>query len=220
MAEKEKRNPLGPTGETVRANLKRLRVNVRNLGYTQLSRKLDEVGRPIPDLGLRRIESGDRRVDADDLVALALALGVSPLALLLPTEASSLVPEGDRYPVGRIWEWAKGQRPLSGDVLTFKRDSNPLDWDRWEAEAASRGLDEDEAAQVAAYRLRMDARKQRLDTEAGFGDAGSDRERVLIEFTQDTDMHLRGDRLRVDPGSAVSFVDQQRVAKRVSDGDD
>ena len=42
-----------------------------NLGYAQLSRKLKEAGRAIPELGLRRIEDGDRRVDVDDLAALA-----------------------------------------------------------------------------------------------------------------------------------------------------
>lgn len=33
---------------------------------------------------MRRIESHERRVDADDLVALAVALSVSPLTLLMP----------------------------------------------------------------------------------------------------------------------------------------
>jgi transcriptional regulator with XRE-family HTH domain len=79
----EKRNPLGPTGETVRANVRRLR-EAQNLGYTKLARILNEIGRDIPELGLRRIESGDRRVDVDDLLALAVALGVSPISLLLP----------------------------------------------------------------------------------------------------------------------------------------
>jgi transcriptional regulator with XRE-family HTH domain len=51
---------------------------------TGLARILDEIGRPIPELGLRRIESGDRRVDADDLTALAVALDVSPITLLMP----------------------------------------------------------------------------------------------------------------------------------------
>lgn len=68
--------------------------------YAELSRKLAEMGREIPPLGLRRIETGERRVDVDDLVALALALDLSPLALLLPTDTSSLVP------FGRSWDGA------------------------------------------------------------------------------------------------------------------
>ncbi|SER81629.1 hypothetical protein SAMN04488583_6369 [Mycobacterium sp. 88mf] len=79
----EKRNPLGATGETVRANVKRLR-DAQNLGYAELSRRLKAAGRAVPELGLRRIEEGARRVDTDDLMALAEAFGVSPLALLMP----------------------------------------------------------------------------------------------------------------------------------------
>ena len=68
----EKRNPLGPTGETLQANVIALRER-QNLTYAQLSRKLKAAGRAIPELGLRRIEGGDRRVDVDDLMALAAA---------------------------------------------------------------------------------------------------------------------------------------------------
>lgn len=83
----KKRNPLGPTGETVRTNVRRLR-DLQNFGYADLERKLEDLGRVIPALGLRRIEAGERRVDADDLAALALALGVSPITLLMPPTAS------------------------------------------------------------------------------------------------------------------------------------
>ncbi|MFC9874340.1 helix-turn-helix domain-containing protein [Nocardia salmonicida] len=79
----EKKNPLGPTGETVRANIARHRAGL-NLGYAELSRQLEALGRPIPVLGLSRIEKGERRVDADDLMALAVVLDVPPADLLLP----------------------------------------------------------------------------------------------------------------------------------------
>lgn len=82
----ERRNPLGPTGETVRANVIALRER-KNLTYAQLSRKLKAAGRAIPELGLRRIEDGNRRVDVDDLMALAEALEVWPIALLMPATA-------------------------------------------------------------------------------------------------------------------------------------
>lgn len=70
MAGKEIR--LGPAGEQVRANVKRLRGH---MSYAELSRELERVGRPIPPLGLKRIEEGERRVDVDDLVALAEVFG-------------------------------------------------------------------------------------------------------------------------------------------------
>jgi transcriptional regulator with XRE-family HTH domain len=74
---------MGPTGETVRANIIRLRAD-RRMGYTELSERLKDIDKRIPPLGLRRIEAGERRVDVDDLFALAVALGVSPTTLLLP----------------------------------------------------------------------------------------------------------------------------------------
>lgn len=37
----------------------------------------------------------------------------------------------------------------------------------------------------------------------------------LIEFTADTDKRRAGDRLRVDPRSAVGFCDTLKVARRV-----
>ena len=74
----------------------------RNLGYAELSRRLAELGREIPSLGLRRIEAGERRVDVDDLVALALALDVAPVALLFPSrrtrEIASWCPMAIRCP--------------------------------------------------------------------------------------------------------------------------
>ena len=69
---------LGPTGETVRENVARYRKTA-GLSFAELSRNLEAVGRPLAPLGLRRIEAGERRVDVDDLMALAVVLGVHPL---------------------------------------------------------------------------------------------------------------------------------------------
>lgn len=109
----EKKNPLGPVGEQVRANVERLR-EARGLTKKELADRTQELGRPVPPLGVSRIEAGARRVDADDLVALADALNVSPLDLLLPPaaggESFNLTSE---HAVTRrtAWEWALGQRP-------------------------------------------------------------------------------------------------------------
>jgi transcriptional regulator with XRE-family HTH domain len=74
----------GLTAKTVAANVKRLRTN-QNLNYTQLSERLQEVADwSINAVGIRRIESGERRVTPDDLMALARALGVWPITLLMP----------------------------------------------------------------------------------------------------------------------------------------
>lgn len=120
---------LGPVGKHAAANVKALREK-RRLTYADLSRILDDLGRPIPPLGLRRIEAGGRRIDLDDLAALALALEVSPLAILLPSEASALIPDGEEYSHERLWDWGIGKWPLQGDEVTFVRDSHPRRWAR------------------------------------------------------------------------------------------
>lgn len=115
MAESDqrKKNPLGPTGETVAANIRRLRTK-HGLAFTELSARLTDLGRPIPPLGLRKIESLDRRVDADDLIALAIALGTNPNALLLPPSGSHVLTltAAGMHPAWAVWKWARGEAPL------------------------------------------------------------------------------------------------------------
>lgn len=102
-------------------NVSRLRGN---LTFAELSRKLEDLGRPIPPLGLRRIESGERRVDADDLIALAIALDVSPITLLMPQfkgewETDSIhLSENVRSTPQRTWEWFTATYPLQRDFST------------------------------------------------------------------------------------------------------
>ena len=109
------RVPLGPVGRYVIENLQELR-ELRRLSYRELSDKLEALGRPIPTLGLSRIEKGNRRVDADDLVALALALDVNPSALLLPRTGRGddeiELTAGRRASARDAWDWADGDSPL------------------------------------------------------------------------------------------------------------
>jgi transcriptional regulator with XRE-family HTH domain len=116
----DRKNPLGATGEAVRRNVKAHRERL-NLGFADLSRKLEAVGRTIPVLGLSRIEKGDRRVDADDLTALAAALSVSPITLLMPDTVDpdtrlTNPPTGvTGESTGReVWQWLTTQNPLPG----------------------------------------------------------------------------------------------------------
>ncbi|MDE3725342.1 helix-turn-helix transcriptional regulator [Nocardiopsis sp. N85] len=110
------KNPLGPIGDTVRHNVKRIR-EARSLTYAELSRRLTAVGREIPTLGLSRIEEGKRRVDTDDLVALAMVFDVSPVTLLLPPAPPqstggrvTVLPERST-PWRTAWRWAHGEHP-------------------------------------------------------------------------------------------------------------
>lgn len=138
-----KKSDLGPVGVNVTNTVRHFRED-RRLGYAELSRKLAEIGRDIPPLGLRRIESGERKVDVDDLVALAFVFDISPLALLLPTEASSLTPQGETYSLEQIWSWGEGLHPLPPDTdragpdlvrdvrfLTESRPHMKVDWERF-----------------------------------------------------------------------------------------
>lgn len=138
----EKKNPLGPTGQQVRANIRRFREQ-RKLSYRELSDRLAEAGRPIPTLGLSRIENGERRVDADDLVALAIALKVNPSALLFPSDVVGRssgdveITGAGVVPGWTAWGWADGWAPLADPesddyrqlLIDFLTNVRPEGWD-------------------------------------------------------------------------------------------
>ncbi|OYN78891.1 helix-turn-helix domain-containing protein [Mycolicibacterium sphagni] len=108
---------VGTTAQTVAANVNRLRV-AQNMNYSQLSERLKAATDwSINAVGIRRIESGERRVTPDDLVALAIALKVSPAKLLMPpaTERSESVEvTGVNQPVQaeELWAWLTSDQPL------------------------------------------------------------------------------------------------------------
>lgn len=124
---------LGPTGDAVRRQIEKLRLS-QNLTYAELSRRLSEFGRPLNTLALRRIEAGARRVDVDDLVALALALQVNPNALLMETDLAaadtderSRVTNNVEHYADVHWSWLYGIWPLHGEEsqLVFQRRVMP-----------------------------------------------------------------------------------------------
>lgn len=77
-----KKLDVGIDGARLAANIKAIR-QFKGLKYTQLSELMSDAGRPIPTLGLRRIEALERRVDAQDLVAFSNTLGFPVEQLLL-----------------------------------------------------------------------------------------------------------------------------------------
>lgn len=78
----------GPYGRNLIANVERLR-RPRGLSYRKLAAAMEEAGRPLPAIGISRMMAGERRVDVDELVALAAVLRVTPDHLLLPPEAAA-----------------------------------------------------------------------------------------------------------------------------------
>jgi transcriptional regulator with XRE-family HTH domain len=79
---------LGPTGRQVAANVRRLRTE-RKMSIATLADRLREANRPIPAIGLTRIETGERRIDVDDLIALANVLDVPLHEMLLGRDGTT-----------------------------------------------------------------------------------------------------------------------------------
>jgi len=73
---------VGDIGRNVAANLRQTRADI-GVSVRALSERLKELGQPILPSGVTKIEQGMRRVDVDELVAIALALRVSPTTLLI-----------------------------------------------------------------------------------------------------------------------------------------
>ena len=116
-ADEQRHRPgaLGPTGRFVASNLAKIRT-AQGVSTTDLSRRLKAAGRPITATGITKIEKEGRRVDVDDLVALAIALGVNTNALLFPDIADESPAEvtGSERPTTayEVWQWADGREPL------------------------------------------------------------------------------------------------------------
>lgn len=120
----------GATAATVGQNLQTFR-KAQGLTYADVSRRLESIGRKgISALAVRRMEGAERkegvdgkkdaerRVDVDDLVALALVLNVNPNALLFPNYVGKVdvshevtgVEEGTSG--DDVWDWADGWAAL------------------------------------------------------------------------------------------------------------
>jgi len=137
---------LGPTGARVGRRLNELRRG-RGLTLGELADKLKELGRPILLSALSKIEKGQRRVDVDDLVALALALDVSPNMILLPEEARlnievQLTPS-HAQDAASAWRWASRDQPpqLTDLAVDFfisyvAADRAWAEWIAWHLEMA------------------------------------------------------------------------------------
>ncbi|MFJ8006052.1 helix-turn-helix domain-containing protein [Streptomyces fagopyri] len=107
---------MGPTARTVAGNLRRVREG-RGLSLRVLSVLVKGTGHSLSADAINKIENGIRRADSDDLVALALALNVSPLSLLLPPTAGDepvQLTGGTTVPSHSAWNWAEGRQAIPG----------------------------------------------------------------------------------------------------------
>jgi transcriptional regulator with XRE-family HTH domain len=133
----------------VAENLLELR-KARGQSTLKLSATMEELGQPVPASGITRIEKGDRRVDVDDLIAFALALNVSPNALLLPAkwdyEQVDLTPNVS-ISSRTAWLWAEGRAPANDYgvsptelVVTPEEDEDEQDSEYWAQREAYEAL--------------------------------------------------------------------------------
>jgi hypothetical protein len=145
---------IGATSRAVAANVMRLR-KAQNMSFTDVSEQLANLGWSINAVGIRRIENRERRVTPDDLTALAVVFGVSPITLLMPkspaTPSDLVEVTGWRKPVGagHVWRWLTAQAPFVKDFQSFMSFVD-RSWPSWEQERwleKNRAVaDEDESA--------------------------------------------------------------------------
>lgn len=116
-----KSHTAGPTGRRVADQIAELRQQA-GLSRAQLTAKLESAGRPLSGVVIQRIERGDRPVDVDDLIALALALEVDPVRLMfgLGADEIDITPTWRADPTtARLW--AQGGDYLGGDTDQARR---------------------------------------------------------------------------------------------------
>ena len=107
--DRQRGNDIAATGRTVGANVGRIRRS-RGLSLQVLSEQLATAGRKISVSGLSKVENGTRKVDVDDLMAIAVCLDTPPSTLLLPLGAPDDIVEvtGLRASLALLWEWMNG----------------------------------------------------------------------------------------------------------------
>lgn len=123
VAELRRHSEIGPVGQRVGENLRALR-DAQGMKTAGLAAAVTELGVPMTASTVTKIEIQSRRVNVDELVALALALDVSPVTLLLPRQAPDTDPSDpqservgitDRVsvPWETAWRWMHGEWPYS-----------------------------------------------------------------------------------------------------------
>jgi transcriptional regulator with XRE-family HTH domain len=77
-------------GEVFAGEVKRVRT-VRGWSQQRLADEMARLGVPIDRSAIAKVERSARQVNLDEMVAFAIALGVSPLGLVVPHEAGAQV---------------------------------------------------------------------------------------------------------------------------------
>lgn len=105
------------TSEQVADNLRRIRQK-SGVDLRTLDKRLEKLGHRISSSGLSKIENGERKVAVDELIALAVALGVTPLHLLRPVSASDRPTAVSKdYAQEEVEVWLSGKTELTNTAL-------------------------------------------------------------------------------------------------------
>ena len=102
-------------GEVFRDRLRTVRERKRWKQF-QLAERVTEMGAPMHQTAIAKIENGERKVTLDDAMRLAAALDVSPLSLILPLgdeDAMSLAPRAEPMPAKLVRAWIDGTLPVT-----------------------------------------------------------------------------------------------------------
>ncbi len=107
-------------GETFRHRLREAR-EARPMSQRGLAARLTELGLPMSQAAVTRIERGDRKCSLDEAVAIAAALDVAPMHLFLPIDGDDPVQLAPALevdaPLARAW--ARGEQPLRPEDARF-----------------------------------------------------------------------------------------------------
>lgn len=122
-----------PIGERVAGNIARIRQS-KGMSQSDLVAKLQEHGLSYAVSAISKIEKGQRKLDPDDLVGIAVALGTTPNALMfgvdlfLGPKPLAVTPTFEAE-MDRVWAWADGEFPLGSatpkEQLEFQRKARP-----------------------------------------------------------------------------------------------
>lgn len=129
-----RRVELGSTGRTVSLNIARIRKDQR-LTLRDLAGRLEKVGRRLAHTGISDIENGSRRIDVDDLLAIAAALDVSPVALLMPDTVNGsdeVTATGVGTTTAReLWRWLTADSMGRPNAPRIHPDFDSINVDAW-----------------------------------------------------------------------------------------
>ncbi len=101
-----------PLSTHLAESVRRLRTTHR-IPQRALAARLEELGQPIGRIGIQRLERGERKVDLDEVVALAQVFDIPPVALLFPIgRAESTELHGHRLDPWTAAKWFYGDAQL------------------------------------------------------------------------------------------------------------